>query len=202
MTPHERNSGNQAEARWALLSALYEARHGFLSEGVMAKECAEEGVKLTRQGLHRVAQYLAGRGLAEIDEQEGSGAWRVRITPEGVDLVEHVGDCPDGIARPETGASVRQRQLREARWRVLQTLSIGMPYATSERIILKAINDIDLELSEQQLRQELSYLARTGLSVIDDEQSIWKAHLTPDGVDVVEYVRDAPPGVERPEKYW
>lgn len=202
MTPHDHHAGDQADARWTLLGALYEARHGFLSESVMMGECQEAGIELTRQGLHRLAQYLAGRGLAELARVAHSGAWRVRITPAGVDVVEHATTCPAGIGRPATGASVRQRQLRDARWRILLTLSIGMPQQTSERTILRAINDVDLEISEQQLRQELCYLQRTGLVSIDEGRPTWQAQLTPNGVDVVEYVAEAPPGVDRIAKYW
>lgn len=198
MTAHHQHT--RAEARYALLRALYEGRHGFLSEATLCAEAGFGAGEITRTQMLRDVQHLEGRGLVATSPRQ-DGALRARITPHGVDVVEHAAPCPAGVARPGAGPSLWHRQLREARWRILQALAVGMPYATSEATVARAINDIDLSLSVPQLRQELCYLAHLGLVTLRQDEP-WTACLTPDGTDVVEHEADAPAGVHRPSKYY
>lgn len=198
---HQQYQHTRAEARFALLRALYEGRHGYLSEATLCAEAGFRAGDYTRTQMLRDVQHLEGRGLVATSTRQDGAGLRARITPQGVDVCEHAAPCPAGIARPDGGPSLWHRQLREARWRILQALAVGMPYATSEATVARAINDIDLSLSVPQLRQELCYLANLGLVALRQEEP-WTACLTPDGTDVVEHEADAPAGVHRPSKYY
>ncbi len=98
---------------------------------------------------------------------------------------------------------LEQKQREEARWRMLRVVDAGRPIAVSEHIIWRVLTDIRLEFSLHAVRRELSYLRDLGLVEIDGENAeTWFARLTAEGVDVVEYNREAPAGVARPRKYW
>lgn len=201
MTTHDQNASARAEARWVLLIALYEARHGAVSEGVLAGELAEAGYPAVRGDVQRDLQYLHGRLLVRC-EQADHGGWRARILPGGVDLVEYATGAPAGVARPAGGPTVVHRQIREKRWEIVRALAIGMPIETTERTLLRAINDVDDEISEPALRRELCYLQAVGLVEVNDAAPVWRAQLTPDGVDVHEYAADCPAGIDRPARYY
>jgi DNA-binding transcriptional ArsR family regulator len=99
--------------------------------------------------------------------------------------------------------NLEQKQREEARWRILRVLDAGRPVGVSENIVWRVLGDIKLRLSPNAVRRELTYLRDLGLVKIENEDSeIWFAELTAEGVDVVEYTVNAPPGVARPRKYW
>lgn len=101
------------------------------------------------------------------------------------------------------GINLEQKQREEARWRILRVLDAGRPIGVSENIVWRVLGDIKLRLSPNAVRRELAYLRDLGLVKIEDEDSdVWFAELTAEGVDVVEYTVNAPPGVARPRKYW
>jgi hypothetical protein len=52
----------------------------------------------TIQELHRELDYLADRGLLAVVEE--SGRWQLKLTYQGVDVVEYTTPCPAGIGRP------------------------------------------------------------------------------------------------------
>ena len=96
--------------------------------------------------------------------------------------------------------NLEQKQREEARLRVLDA---GRPIAVSETIVWRVLADINLALTLNALRRELSYLRDRGLVEIEGEDNdTWYARLTASGVDVVEYTAPAPPGIARPRKYW
>ncbi|MEL7170787.1 MAG: hypothetical protein AAGN64_15695, partial [Bacteroidota bacterium] len=99
-------------------------------------------------------------------------------------------------------ANVATHKLREARWRILAALNIAAPYPTSERTILRAINDVDLELSEAGLRRECCYLDQLDLLSIQEARDFWLLQLNADGTAIAEYATEAPQGIARPDKYW
>jgi hypothetical protein len=101
------------------------------------------------------------------------------------------------------GLDIEQRQREEARWRILRVVEAGRPVPVSEQIVWRVLTDIKLSLSLNQVRRELSYLQDLGLLELEGEDNdIWFAKLTAQGVDVVEYTLKAPAGVARPRKYW
>jgi hypothetical protein len=98
---------------------------------------------------------------------------------------------------------LEQKQREEARWRILRVLDAGRPIAVSENIVWRVLHDIRLPLTITGLRREIDYLRNLGLAEIEGQETeTWLAKLTAYGVDVVEYTREAPPGVARPRKYW
>lgn len=101
------------------------------------------------------------------------------------------------------GIDLEQKQREEARWRILRVLDAGRPVAVSENIVWRVLNDVRLPLGMTGVRRELDYLRDLTLIEIEGEETeIWYAKLTAAGVDVVEYTKEAPPGVARPRKYW
>ncbi|MEO0558215.1 MAG: hypothetical protein AAF170_08535 [Bacteroidota bacterium] len=198
MTGHEQSE--RTEVRWLLLEALYEARMGPLSENVLAGEIAEAGYDVARGDIQRDLQHLERRGLIEADRTPPSG-WRANISALGVDVVEYAAAPPTGVYRPEGTMTVQTRQTREARWRILQTLAIGMPMPTSERTVHAAVSDVELPVTEAAIRREMCYLQALGLVTVFDDRPVWRAELTADGVDIHEFQVDAPPGIDRPPPY-
>lgn len=98
---------------------------------------------------------------------------------------------------------VERATRREIRWRILVTLNVSRPTFTSERVIHATLDDSDLPATAADVRRELDYLRDHGLVEIKGEKTspTWSAALTGQGVDVVEYEVEAPPGVKRP-KAW
>ena len=86
-----------------------------------------------------------------------------------------------------------------ARWMMLRIIDAGRPIGVNEAIIARVLADLQLPFTRDQLRRELAYLRDLGLIEIGGD-SDWFAKTTGRGVDVVEYVEAAPPGVARPEK--
>lgn len=98
---------------------------------------------------------------------------------------------------------LEQKQREEARWRILRVLDAGRPIAVSENIVWRVLHDIRLPMTMTGVRREIDYLRNLGLAEIEGQETeTWFAKLTAHGVDVVEYTREAPPGVARPRKYW
>lgn len=201
MNRHDLHASQVAERRWAILSVLYQERWAYVSEAVLAAELGDEGYTVTRDDLHRDLNYLQGKLLVEVDTSE-SGSWRSVATALGADYAEGTAAAITGVARPEASPSIRTHQLREARWRIIAVLNINGHRATTERSVLRAINDVDLSLSETELRREGCYLERLGLVESERQEALWLFRLTPAGTDVAEYAIEAPSGIIRPVKYW
>jgi len=96
-----------------------------------------------------------------------------------------------------------ERHLKETlRWRILQALDAGRPYAISEDVILTAVSGDDMPITHRDLRREMDYLEdRKLLKVNGKGTARWTAELTHYGVDVVEYTVECFPGIARPPKY-
>lgn len=93
-------------------------------------------------------------------------------------------------------------QREEIRWRILRTLDAGRPLPVSETIVLRTLQDINLQVTPHSLRRELDYLADRGLLSIEGKESpTWSAELTRYGVDLVEYTVPCEPGIARPRQW-
>lgn len=91
----------------------------------------------------------------------------------------------------------------EARWRILRVLDVGRPVAVSETTLFRALADSSLPITPQELRRELKYLRKKDLVELENEdEPTWRAELTANGIDVVEYTVAAPAGINRPKKWW
>jgi len=97
-----------------------------------------------------------------------------------------------------------EKTRREAlRWRILQTLNVGRPYAIGEDVLLATVGGEDMPVTPMELRRELDYLEDRKLIKISGKcDPIWSADLTRYGVDLVEYTVECEPGIARPRKYW
>lgn len=96
--------------------------------------------------------------------------------------------------------ALEQHRREQLRWDILQVLYVGRPYQLGEDLILRTLGDADSQVGPAELRRKLTYLEDCGLIVISGQpRGAWKAQLTAAGVEVVEYQRDAPAGINRPE---
>lgn len=99
-----------------------------------------------------------------------------------------------------TAEQLRQMEIRELRWRILRILYMARDTGTNEHVVYAALDGMKLGVSPVTVRRELEYLA--GLELLALTQSrTWHAEITPQGIDVVEYTIDAPPGVARPAQW-
>lgn len=87
------------------------------------------------------------------------------------------------------------------RWILLAALWHARPYGTSEYVLLRAAQDIPLNVTPDMVRRKLHYLKGLGLVEIDASTPLWHAQITPRGEDVVDYRAEAPSGVARPPKW-
>ena len=101
-------------------------------------------------------------------------------------------------------AELEKTRRETMRWRIIQTLHIGSPYALAEDTILQAVTGPDLPGTQLDVRKELTYLEARELIVIDGrgEAPLWRAQLTRHGTDLAEYTIPCEPGIGRPQKYW
>jgi hypothetical protein len=99
------------------------------------------------------------------------------------------------------GIDVEQKRREEARWRILRILDAGRPIGVSEHIVWRALTDIKLPFSMNDVRREMEYLRERGLITIEGEDSdTWFGKLTRDGIDLVEYTVPIEPGIARPRR--
>lgn len=89
------------------------------------------------------------------------------------------------------------------RWLIMLTLDKARPLGATEGLILSVLAAVPQPVTTVELRRELGYLAdRKLVEIAGRDAPQWHAHLTRDGVDVVEYTVDIEPGIARPRKYW
>lgn len=89
----------------------------------------------------------------------------------------------------------------EARWLILRMLYMARPVGTSESIMLKGLVGAELPVTANNVRVELCYLEDKHLIVFSSKKTPnWQCKITSYGVDVVEYAKDAPVGIARPEE--
>lgn len=96
---------------------------------------------------------------------------------------------------------LERHQREESRWYLLRILYMARPYSLTEAIILKSLMGADLPVTPNGLRQELDYLGSKGLvEVTTKKAGVWRAKIGAYGIDVVEYAKDAPAGIARPDE--
>jgi DNA-binding transcriptional ArsR family regulator len=99
--------------------------------------------------------------------------------------------------------NLEQKQREEARWRILRVLDAGRPVPVSEAIVWRVVSEMNIQMSPNSIRRELTYLRDLGLiELLGENADNWFARLTAAGVDVVEYTAAAPAGIARPRKSW
>lgn len=95
---------------------------------------------------------------------------------------------------------LRKALIQSARWYILVALNLARPDPVPEALVLCALDDSSLKLTEHELRRELDYLADRGLIDLTRGDAVWTASLTAAGVDLVEYTTECRPGINRPPK--
>lgn len=104
---------------------------------------------------------------------------------------------------PHTQIDLEKSRREQVRWLILTALDAARPIGTTEHVILSPVREIIPDLTPRELRRELDYLEERGLAKLAHKDTPnWRAELTRDGIDVVEYTVECDPGIARPPKYW
>lgn len=89
------------------------------------------------------------------------------------------------------------------RWLILLTLNAARPLGAGETLLIDIVRQAVPDCTTRELRTELDYLAERHLIYLEGQRGPqWRAKLTRDGTDIVEYTVDCDPGIARPPKYW
>lgn len=87
------------------------------------------------------------------------------------------------------------------RWRIMLALFNARPMGSMDGIILQCISDSTLEVIDvDDVRAALQYLCDKGFVKVKTEKEGWSGRLTSDGVDFMEYNKEAEPGIARPKR--
>ena len=99
-----------------------------------------------------------------------------------------------------------QQQLatkESGRWTILQCVHVGGHLGATEEMVFDALRMSWPDLTRDWMRTQIAYLeSRDLLEVERHELKPWRATLTRHGHDIVDYVVDVLPGINRPRKYW
>lgn len=86
--------------RWLCLQHLDDSRPEKMVDLALLALIRSVYPDTDRRELRRELDYLALQGLLTIAEKEER--WRLKLTYQGVDVVEFTSHCPPGIGRPVT----------------------------------------------------------------------------------------------------
>jgi len=92
-------NARRTEMRWVILRALYAAQPLGTSEMIVLNTIEPVIPDATAMDIRRELDYLADRGLAEVNSNRP--VWAAKINHRGIDVVEYTVDCHPGIARPK-----------------------------------------------------------------------------------------------------
>lgn len=96
---------------------------------------------------------------------------------------------------------LERQEREEARWLILRTLYLARPTGSTETIILGGLKRSGLGVNNKNVRNELDYLVDKGLvTFVNRKGTNWFAKISAYGVDVVEFTKDAPLGIARPDE--
>jgi hypothetical protein len=85
--------------RWLILLTLNAARPVGASELIVMDCIRQAQPDVTERELRLEMDYLADRRLVDITRRDHQ-TWFLKLTRDGVDVVEYTVDCDPGIARP------------------------------------------------------------------------------------------------------
>ena len=98
---------------------------------------------------------------------------------------------------------IDQARKESARWIILQTTGVGGHIGVTEDMVLPVLRSSWLGVSREFMRTQIDYLESRGLvATTRPPLKAWRVKLTRHGHDVVDYVKDCEPGIDRPPKYW
>ena len=84
--------------RWSALRWLDASRPEKMADEALLAIVQTIYADATIQELRRELDYLADQNLLHVSEK--GGRWYLKLTYQGVDVVEYTSQCPAGIARP------------------------------------------------------------------------------------------------------
>lgn len=84
--------------RWIILSALWHSNPYGCNEQILVRTAQDVPLRVTSDMVRRESDYLKNRGLIEINQE--NPLWHMKLTANGVDVVEYREASPSGIARP------------------------------------------------------------------------------------------------------
>ena len=183
----------QQETRAHLLKALDRGRPDPTPEALLLRSLKQASLMVNREQLQQELGYLEAKGLVAHHEV----LWC--LLPFGVDILEHSIEPPPGIPQPNGWGPNEILHRKEMRSRILTALYYARPHGIPNTILWRALDDSDLPVTEAELAREAHYLADKHLIEIAGD---WHAKLTAEGIDLMEYATEPPPGIERIEKYW
>lgn len=197
-------TAQRQELRCRILKVLDAQRPKAIADSILLRVLLEQHLQTTAEELRMELAYLAEKHL--VWDTSTDKTFMATLTAHGVDVIELTADCPPGIDLGCFSMSQSEHYRRqEIRWRFLAVCNAGRPQSIQEILMLRALEDINLNLTANELRREAAYLSEKGL--IETRKPInpenpWSFLLTATGVDVVDYSVDCPSGINRPEKYW
>ena len=100
-----------------------------------------------------------------------------------------------------TKLNLERARREEMRWLILYALYAAQPVGTSEAVVISAVVEVIPDITELELRRELDYLEERKLIRVERNRPNWFAKINRHGIDYVEYVVDAEPGIARPAKW-
>jgi len=100
-----------------------------------------------------------------------------------------------------TAIDVGRAEREAIRWVLLLALWHSRPSGTSEYVLLRTCQDIQIRVTNDQIRSELVSLQKRGLVTVARTGPVWEAELTAEGEAVVDYRADCPVDVARPPKW-
>ena len=86
------------QIRWVSLQHLDEARPQQVTDAALLPLIQAVYPTATGRELQRELDYLMACGLVTIGDEYG--IWRLKLTKEGIDIVQYTTPCPQGIGRP------------------------------------------------------------------------------------------------------
>lgn len=102
-----------------------------------------------------------------------------------------------------TDDQIELARKENGRWIMLVATKAGGHLGATEDMILASILPSWHGVHRKWVRDELAYLESRELVEIEKRPlKPWRVTLTRHGRDVVDYVVDCEPGIERPRKYW
>ena len=185
----ELNQALIGEVRWQLLNLLDARRNEAIALSILRRCLQGQSISVSEAQLLRELDYLKDKGLVDAENL----AWS--LTAYGLDVLEGNEAQPVGVVLERVVSDAVRLRRYEIRWRMLSLLDAGRPVGISRGLMLRALDDANLMLLDNELDQEAAYLIAKGLAEWESEHLLT---ITADGVDVVEYNADAPKGVGRP----
>lgn len=89
------------DVRWQILRTLHNGAPFLVHQQVPLLVVRALYPDASEAEIRRELDYLAKRGLAQIDKgPDETGSWRAELTRDGVDVAEYTVVCDPGIARP------------------------------------------------------------------------------------------------------